>query len=135
MTDFLKKGYRVPAGVTTVSAIASTPKKKATPPAKTPTEPPGDPPAGDNPSQALDLMTAELADLVALPDVGTARGKQVQGLAQAGTLNLDTLQAEISSVNWVELYNQGKVTWPGGLEAAPAETEETEEATESSADE
>lgn len=129
MTDFLKKGYRVPAGVTTASVIASKPKKKATPPAKSPATPP----TGENPSQtqagaeALDLMTAELADLIDLHDVGTARARQIRGLAQAGNLNLDTLQAEIPSVNWVELYNQGKVTWPGGLEAAPAETEETTE--------
>ena len=105
------------AGVTTVTAIGSKPNQPPSPEPPTPVE---------NPSQtgALDLMTAELADLVELPGVGTARAKRIQELVETDLLNLDMLQSEIPEVSWVELYNQGQVTWPGGLDAAPEETVE-----------
>ncbi|WP_163666910.1 hypothetical protein [Adonisia turfae] len=118
MTDFLKKGYRVPVGVTT-PPIASSKKVVAQAP---PTS---------SEQQPLDLMTAELDQLVDLPGVGTARARRIQELASADNLSLDTLQTEIPEVTWVELYNAGQVTWPGGLEASdeqPAdETEPSED--------
>ena len=67
------------------------------------------------PEGALDLMTATLAELVALPTVGTASARRVRKLAQESNLNLDTLQKEVPEVSWVELYSQGLVVWPSGL--------------------
>ena len=121
MTDFLKKGYRVPVGVTT-PPIASTKKVIA----KTSATPPDQPPTPSK-QQPLDLMTAELDQLVDISGVGTARGMRIQSLASADNLSLDTLQAEVPEVAWVELYNAGQVTWPGGLEGSEETTTDEEE--------
>lgn len=100
VNDLVRQGYRTP------------PPEQGTSPRPVPEAASGGP---------LDLMTATLAELRDLPDVGTARARKIRELAKAGTLNLDTLQAEVSEVDWVSMYNQGLVAWPGGLHLAKAE--------------
>ncbi len=115
MNDFLKQGYRIPQGVLT-PPVAPVPAKK---PVVTDPEPLVE-------MTAVDLATAELPALVELPGVGTAKGRQIMELAKADNLSLTTLE-EIGGVDWVELYQAGKVVWPGGLQVEETEEEQEEE--------
>jgi len=103
--DFLRQGYRLPA------------PEPGTVPVEMPV-------VEDTKAEPLSLTEATLSELVALPDVGTARARKVRKLVEANNLSLDTLQAEVGEVPWVDMYNQGLVTWPGGLHVA-SETEDT----------
>lgn len=111
VSDFLRQGYRLPT--LSPDPVLATQAPASSGPAK----PVQEAPAG----AAVDLMKATLSQLVALEDVGTARAKKVRALAQSGTLNLDTLQAEIPEADWVGMYQTGKVTFPGGLTKVEAE--------------
>jgi len=94
--DFLRVGYRYP-----------------TPPAseEQPIAPTIQAVQGKEP---LNLMVATLAELVALPGVGTAKAKKVKELVDSDKLTLTALQ-EIGGVDWTDLYQSGQVVWPGGL--------------------
>jgi hypothetical protein len=124
VADFLRKGYRLPAPEP-VSPVVLPPAKPVIPdpavavlrPEPVPEPPEPMEPVGD----ALDLTKATLSQLVALEDVGTARAKKVRALAQAGTLNMNTLQSDVPEVDWVSLYQSGLVTFPGGLSVVPQE--------------
>lgn len=89
----------------------------------TPTPAPAPDQAQPEAGGPLDLMTATLSQLRDLPDVGTARAREIRALAKAGKLSLDSLQEDIPEVNWVALYDQGMVVWPGGLHLTKAEQE------------
>jgi len=121
VADFLRKGYRLPAPepVSPVSVFAPKPVVEIPPPAiETPVLALVDSvPVGN----ALDLMTANLMQLRALEGIGTARAKEIRALAQAGTLNLNTLQSDVPEVDWVSMYQSGLVTFPGGLSVVPQE--------------
>jgi DNA uptake protein ComE-like DNA-binding protein len=96
--DFLRAGYRFPRQVEEISGEISSPAILQIVKDKEP----------------LNLMTATLAELVALPGVGTAKAKKVKELAESNKLSLDALQ-EIGGVDWTDLYQSGVIVWPGGL--------------------
>lgn len=111
VSDRIRKGYRIPAAVSTPPAgVLRAASKKVTPAA---TE-------GKDP-KPLDLATADLSEIVKLPTITTAAGRKIKTLAGAGNLSLDTLQAQIKNIDWVDMYEQGLATWPGGLTAATEE--------------
>jgi hypothetical protein len=100
--DFLRVGYRFPRQVEQqISEKEPSPKQPILQVVKDESEP-------------LNLMTATLAELVALPGVGTAKAKKVKELAESNKLTLDALQ-EIGGVDWTDLYQSGAIVWPGGL--------------------
>lgn len=129
--DYLRQGYRLPNPITPpplrIAEVTAPPEKVSSPEAEDNSPVAPEPDTGPEPEPVLtangglNLLEATLAQLVALPDVGTARAKKVRRLAQESRLNLDSLQAEVPEVDWVAMYNQGLVVWPGGLHVVEAE--------------
>lgn len=95
--DFLRQGYRYPSPTAAdeQSVVSSTMQIVRD-------------------KEPLNLVTATLAELVALPGVGTAKAKKVKELVESNKLTLTALQ-EIGGVDWTDLYQSGQVVWPGGL--------------------